>query len=474
MNINHPRARITQRSGDDNGPYRTITPEFPRCAGHKRVANFALMRIDLSGTISRLLFGAMVFPLAALLIVSAGAAWLAEHWDGSTDPRLWLRAARLEPASARYWEHLGLYEQWDLLNGGPRQAAADLERAARANSASSRIWLELASAYETMGDAPRARQAYRQAQADYPASSEAAFRYGSFLFRQRDFISGFEEIRRALLVDSSLASSAMAEAWAADPDIDAILASALPAKQENYVPAIQFFLDHKQFDAALAVWARLLKLGDRIEMGEAIPLDNALITQDRLAEARQVWRQALEAAEWPHDRNDSGSFVFNGGFEHDLAQGGFDWRESSIQGARFALDRGVAYSGSRSARIEFDGSANLDYQNLVQYVSVQPGSRYRLLAYLRTDGISTDCGIHLAILDLRHLSQPPVVTSDLTGTNPWTLVQADVATGPGEDLLGIAVQRVPSRKFDNKLHGAVWIDDVSLVPLAGRVKSGPR
>jgi hypothetical protein len=41
-------------------------------------------------------------------------------------------------------------------------------------------------------------------------------------------------------------------------------------------------------------------------------------------------------------------------------------------------------------------------------------------------------------------------------------------------LLIIALRRVPSWKFDNKLRGTVWVDDVSLVPVAGGPKEIPR
>jgi hypothetical protein len=41
-------------------------------------------------------------------------------------------------------------------------------------------------------------------------------------------------------------------------------------------------------------------------------------------------------------------------------------------------------------------------------------------------------------------------------------VKADVLTGPDTSLLKIILRRKPSWKFDNKLSGTVWVDDVAM------------
>jgi hypothetical protein len=60
---------------------------------------------------------------------------------------------------------------------------------------------------------------------------------------------------------------------------------------------------------------------------------------------------------------------------------------------------------------------------------------------------------------------PQTLTPGLTGTHPWSLVDAELTTGPETRVLAIVLRRVPSRKFDNKLQGTVWVDDVSLTSL---------
>ena len=244
----------------------------------------------------------------------------------------------------------------------------------------------------------------------------------------------------------------------------------LPAKANYYQEAIDFFLSRKEASSALAVWNRAQQLGLPTELAQTTPLVNALLDQDRVSEAQETWQKALKAASWSPDSASSQALVFNGGFENGVANGGFDWREVNLSGAQFNLDETVAHSGSRSLRIDFDGSANLQFEHLFQYVVVDPATHYHFSAYLQTEGISTDRGIRFEIMDSRQPAQTRVDTTELTGTNPWTRVEADVVTGPSTHILKITLQRVPSWKFDNKLRGTVWVDDVTLAPVAARVE----
>jgi hypothetical protein len=421
------------------------------------------MRIDLTHVVGRAIFLAFVLFVSGMLTFLSGKAFLASHWNASSNPEIWLKAARLEPSNAEYWGHLGTLQQWNLEPGRIQEAIRYLQKATEINPRSADLWMELADAYVSSGDPAHALEAFEKAQANYPMSAEVAWRYGSFLLFQGRLSNGYAEIQRAISIDPSLTKSAITECWRSNPSASAILDMVLPPKPEYYESAIDFFLSQTLPDPALAVWNRQQELGLPTVLSEAIPLVNVLIERDRVADAEQTWQQALHAANWSQDRDNSGSLVFNGRFEHDTTNGGFDWREGAVSGARFGMDSEITHAtSSRSFRIQFDGTANLDFQNLFQYVSVQPKCRYHFSAFVRTEKISTDSGVRFEILDTRHPSQVQIVTPNFIGTNPWTLVQTDVVTGPETNLLKITLRRMPSWKFDNKLSGTVWVDDVTL------------
>jgi hypothetical protein len=68
---------------------------------------------------------------------------------------------------------------------------------------------------------------------------------------------------------------------------------------------------------------------------------------------------------------------------------------------------------------------------------------------------------------LRSIGDPnnPVAwTDDVEGTQPWTRVELPWTSGKAVHELQLCVDRLPSAKFDSKIRGSAWIDDVVLVP----------
>jgi tetratricopeptide (TPR) repeat protein len=432
------------------------------------------MIIPLESDRSRWLFLIAILLIVGALAYLAGKALLAARLDATGDPDRMLRAANLEPTDADYWDRLGFYEKWNFERRDLRRAIVYDQRATEANPRSDTYWMDLADAYDAVGQPARAQGAFEKAQSVHPISSVVAWRYGNFLLRQRNDSEAFAELRRALTIDPDLTVEAVSECSKVSDDLPSVLTEVLPNRNRYYLMALDYFLGQGQTDAALIVWNQSLALNPTPKMAEVVPLVNELIGQEHVEDAQRVWRQALEAASWPQDAAGDRSLVFNGGFEHDLLNGGFDWREDPVSGASFSYDTDVVHAGKRALRITFDGDANLDFENLWQFATVEPGHRYHFSAYLRLDGISTDSGIRFAINDSFHPAALQILSPDLVGSHPWSLVQADLATGPETHLLTIALRRIPSWKFDNKLRGTVWVDDVSLVPISENTKASPQ
>ena len=438
------------------------------------VADSCDMIIPLEGARARWSFFAGIILIAGSLAMEEGKLWLAAQEGASWDADRLLRAAQLEPTDADYWDRLGLYEKWNFEHRDLRRAVVYFQRATETNPLSDRNWMDLAEAYEAVGDTGRAREAFDSAQLAHPSSSDVAWRFGNFLLRQKDYFEAFAEMRRALATDPDLTVKAVSECSKATGDLPMILTEVLPNHSGYYLTALDYFLSQQETDAALSVWNRLVGLNETINMPQVVPLVNELILQGRVDDALGVWRQALASTNWPLDEGANSSLVFNGGFEHDLLNGAFDWREDSIPGVAFSSESEVVHRGRRALRVTFNGSANLDFQNLLQFTVVEPRHRYHFGAYLRLEGISTDSGIRFAIYDPFRRATPQILTPDLVGSHPWSLVEAEVVTGPETHLLVIALRRIPSWKFDNKLRGTVWVDDVSLIPFPEDGTEGPR
>jgi tetratricopeptide (TPR) repeat protein len=416
------------------------------------------------GTGTRSAIVALAVCLFALLFYQSGKLWLADRDTRSNSLAKLERGAALEPGNADAWDALGRFRQLDFTDPDPSGALLDYQRAVQANPLSAHHWMNLAQAYEANGDIARARDAFQQARSVYPLSAEVSWNYGNFLLRQDQSSAGYAEIQHAVRSDPKLLTLAISRTWRSSRDINILLDQVLPVDSDAYLLALDYFASTRQMDPALVVWQRLVAIGKPIVLSKSFPFLDELINEDRSRDAQHVWSDALSMAGLNHDDPLNHSLIWNGNFAQDFFDGGLGWRWRAPIGADFAFDTVPPTYGVRSTQIFFGGGNNTELTEPKQYVAVQPNQSYRFHAYLRTESISTEMGMRFLITDPNHLNAVRVITENLTGSHPWTAVDADVVASPQTHFLLVQLHREQSRMFDNKLSGTVWIADVTLTP----------
>jgi tetratricopeptide (TPR) repeat protein len=422
------------------------------------------VEFPLLGTAQRRVLLIASFAAAALVCFQAIKNWVADYRIHSPLLQIMERGAALEPGNAEAWDRLGRFEQWDFASPDPNQAIAYYLKAVQRDPRSAHYWMDLASAYETVGNTARARESFAHARNAYPVSAEVAWNYGNFLLRQQEFSEGYAEIQQAVRTDPSLLPLAISRAWRSHHDVNDVLDKVLPPNEGAYFEALDFFASNQQLDAALKVWRRLVALGKPFALDRSFPFIDALISGGRADDVRHVWREAVTAAGKPHQEPAAHSLIWNGDFAQNFTNGGLDWRWSAPLGVSLDFDSALPSHGARTLRLEFSGGANLNLEEPLQYVPVESGRTYHFRAYLRTQGITTESGMRFSIYDPQHSSTVNVRTENLTGTNPWAAVDTDVTAGPETHFLAVRLLRTPSRLFENRLSGTVWLADISLVP----------
>lgn len=405
--------------------------------------------------------------VAAILIPEACILWIAHDRITSDNLDLMERGVRLTPGDAAGWDRVGHSQQYDFLNPNLAAAIADYQEAVRDEPHAANYWMDLAGAYESGGDRTRAQDAFARAKATYPSSAVVAFNYGNFLLRNEKPQEGFAELRHAIGADPTLLPLAISRSWKATGDVDEILNDLLPANTRSFAQAVDFFASSGLPEAAMAAWQRLIALHEPFDLPQSFPFIDQLIHGDRSNDAGVVWLQALAAAGLPHDPPASGSLIWNGDFARNFANGGLGWRSADVPGADFSFDSTPDGGKSRALRIDFSGGMNLEVGVPAEYVPVEPGRAYHFQARMKTDDITTESGMQFLITDPNHWNAVVVTTENLTGSHEWAPEEADVTASSKTHFLLVQLYRKPSRLFENKLGGTVWIRDVTLVP-AGR------
>ena len=441
------------------------------------------MQLSLEDASERWVLLTLSAVISAILIFQAIEIWTATRRIQSGQLALIERGAALLPGNGEAWDRLGRFWQLDFANPDSSQAVNAYERAVRDDPNSSYYWMDLASAYEDVGDLTRAQQAFERAEAVYPVSALVAWNYGNFLVRRQDYSEGYRKIQKAVATDKKLTALAISRTWRSSQDVNVLLNDALPATADVYLQALKFFASINQPDAAFVVWRRLVALGKPLALSDAFVFLDPLIGLDRSDDAVEVWREAVAGAGVPYNvpsqqaaakqPRAAESLIWNGDFSRDFANGGLDWRWSSPLGVSAAFDSPPPSETGRSLRLDFSGGVNLALDSPSQFVPVEPSHAYHFRAYLRTSEITTDNGVRFSISDPNHPGAVNVLSDNFTGSHPWTAVDADVLSGPETHFLLVRLVRNTSRMFDNKLGGTAWIAGVSLAPSGPTRHSAP-
>ena len=411
--------------------------------------------------------GRVALLIAALAVASVVSYQgvrdaVADYGVDSGEMRWTERAARLEPGNGEAWDHLGRLKQFDFSNPDPSEAIAAYSKAVRDDPNSAHYWMDLSSAYEAAGDLQQARGALDRAKSVYPLSAEVAWNYGNFLLREQKLPEGYAEIRRALESDESLLSQAISRTWRSSHDVNQLLDQVLPADLDSYFQALNYFGSIHEPEPELEVWQRLLQMGKPFELKRAFPLIDSLIAEDRAADTRRAWGEALTAAGISHEEGGDKRLIWNGDFAHEFLNGGLDWRWSPPVGVALDFETAPALHGVRALRLDFGGGTNLELYEPQQFVPVEPKQTYRFHAFMRTESLTTESGMRFSVYDPNHPGVVTLETQNLRGTTPWTLLENELKTGPETHFLCVRLFRTQSRMFEGRLSGAAWIADVSL------------
>src|SRR5271168_3560138 len=330
---------------------RTTRFEFGLAKTPILIGHYGSVQPTFQGSPARAAILVFALVAGALLSYQAAKLSLAYHHIHSTRLEIIERGAALEPGNADAWDLLGRYRQLDFANADAQQELADYKRAVQDDPLDASLWMNLAGAYEENGDLSAAQSAFERARSVYPLSTEVAWNYGNFLLRQGKDTEGYAEIHHAVQSDPKLLTLAISRVWRSSQDVNVLLDQVLPSGVDAYIQALDFFASIRQSDPALAVWRQLISLGRMVALPRTFPCLDELILDDRAADAKQVWVEALSAAGLPHDEPLNHSLVWNGGFAGDFGNGGLGWRWNSSIAASIDFDSAPPSYGVRTVRL---------------------------------------------------------------------------------------------------------------------------
>jgi hypothetical protein len=322
-------------------------------------------------------------------------------------------------------------------------------------------WLDLGDAFLEAGQKEDARYCFGQVLALAPHSAPLLLRVADFHFQIGENREALPITARILALIPDYDSVIFSDYMRSVDRAEDVLGLGLPEGSRAAQSWLRFLIQTGRLDDAQRTWDWVVAHGyaDDASAGEYVDF---LIRQGRPDSAASVWAQQMGARADDYDKS---TYLFNGDFESDPAQSPFDWNVGRAESVEVTRDCTSASLGKCSLRISFAGTQNLDVTAASQLAFVRPGT-YRFHAFIRTEALTTDQGIRFRISDAEVPARLDEVFGQFTGTSPWSSVDHDLIVSPETRLLRIEVIRQPSMKFDNKIDGTAWIDQLRLEPIS--------
>jgi O-antigen ligase len=374
-----------------------------------------------------------------------------------------------DPRAEHAFCHLGVCDTYSALSalraahGGESSAVppADLMDFLRRDPANPSRWEDLGDSFQRAGDIDRARRCFERAVTLGPRIPSTLFDAGRFHLGLNEQEVGLDLMSRAVAASQGLSDQVFKEYERFGVATSEVVLHGLPddaAVWRAYLRR-QFKREVESSSdggaAAATVWEAIGHHGYVDSRLASDYIDFVLRVHGPAAAALTWGRYAGQAPE--------AQGVFNGDFEADPTGVLFDWRIEPARGVAIDFDRSAPYSGKRSLRVRFDGTANVREVGLQQQVYLRPG-RYRISAQIRAKELSTDQGVFLRVAMVPPSSAKglDVSTDPVRGSKDWTLIEGVFEGPPGGGLVRVTLARKPSLKFDNLLKGTVWVDEVSI------------
>jgi hypothetical protein len=371
-------------------------------------------------------------------------------------------AAKWDPRNPQFPDALANVMRFYSESPNPAPIVRLCEEAVRLSPNDAHYWADLGSAYDWAGRPNDALHAFERARDLFPNSPDINWGLANFYVRVGRLEESLPLLQKILIGGGIDQNQVFLLATRITSDPNVVIKEVLPARPpflENY---FNFLVSSNHLDQAKIAWMQLLESREPFDLGRALWYVNALIQPD-IDAASEVWSQLR--ARFPSAMNPRFSehnLVTDGDFTLPILNGGFDWRVFPIEGATVSVAP-ANQDAAGSLQIEFDGAGNIEYAHVIQFIRVEPKTRYQFSGEIRTRGISTDSGPRFQIFDPHDMVHFFVASENRIGTSDWWTEKLSLRTGPTTRVLMLRVARPASSKFDNKIAGDVWIRHISLV-----------
>lgn len=185
-----------------------------------------------------------------------------------------------------------------------------------------------------------------------------------------------------------------------------------------------------------------------------------LIKDGRVAEARGVWRDTLDAKQ-----KAAPALLYNGDFAAPIDGFPFNWALETIPGADIRIVPAPGERAGQALRVQFSG-ARVQFDNVSQLLMLPPGN-YVFSGRVKTDALNTSRGLWWHIFCVNPAKDTLAETRLVSGSVPWTEFSVALTVpASGCDAQWLKLELPARIAPERQIEGQVWYRDLRIVAKA--------
>ncbi len=400
--------------------------------------------------------GLLLLGLAAaflawrIVVTNMAELFLQDDGPDAATPALRWNASN---AQARYLEGLS------QAKADPARAMADLSSAIRNNPTDGPAYAALARLKEGSGNLAEAEKAMQAAAQMAPRRVDVQLEAARFWFRRGDIARAMKHMDVVLTFGDSLREEIFPDLLklAEDPATREMAHARLLKQRVAWWP--QFF----NYAAAKATSVETLRALFQMQAGgpNTVTTDGLRAYLQRLqrenlwVESYLVWLNSLRK-----DQLNAIGNLFNGGFEEEISNLGFDWIVTPA--SQVVVDTATTYgaTGHKALHVVFRGP-RIQFQHVHQYMMLDPGN-YSLHGRARSDNLESPEGMQWSIYCVG-TAKALAHSERFNGTDHWQHFATQFQV-PAQDcaVQMLRLELAGRSALDYEAKGVIWFDDLSI------------
>lgn len=298
------------------------------------------------------------------------------------------RAIRLAPGNPEYYVRLAEADSSSALTA--------MEKAVALNPLNSSIWIEFARIAEEQKDFQRAESCLLHA-VRLDRTFAPRWLLAEYYFRRGDQSRFWPVVRAALATSYDDVAPLFDECWQLAPSPEAILAQAIPDRQDVLRQYLDYLLAKKRLDLAEPVASKVMGHAGGDDVAPLLSYCDGLLAKNQAPPALEIWNLLAKKRllDYPPLVPEKGASITNGDFEKPFLSTAFDWRLGQLPGI-------LARRGGSPPMLwlSFSGKQPEACEILSEFVPLVPARKYRLSVRYETDELKHDTGLSWRVLDV--------------------------------------------------------------------------